>query len=43
MEDEPIAAGLVFDTREDGNKLRNSRMAAAEFFKTASRMTSSFS
>src|SRR5580698_902548 len=35
-EDEPIAAGLVFDTSGSmGDKLRRSRMAAAEFFKIA--------
>ena len=36
MDDEPIAAGLVFDTSGSmGNKLNRSRMAAAEFFKIA--------
>ena len=36
MDDEPIAAGLVFDTSGSmGDKLRRSRMAAAEFFHTA--------
>jgi Ca-activated chloride channel family protein len=36
MDDEPIAAGLVFDTSGSmGNKLSRSRMAAAEFFKIA--------
>ena len=35
-DDEPIAAGLVFDTSGSmGEKLRRSRMAAAEFFKLA--------
>jgi VWFA-related protein len=34
MDDEPIAAGLVFDTSGSmGEKLKRSRMAAAEFFK----------
>jgi VWFA-related protein len=34
MDDEPVAVGLVFDTSGSmGNKLRRSRMAAAEFFK----------
>jgi VWFA-related protein len=34
MDDEPIAAGLVFDTSGSmGEKLRRSRMAAAVFFK----------
>jgi Ca-activated chloride channel homolog len=34
MDDEPIAAGLVFDTSGSmGDKLKRSRMAAAEFFK----------
>src|SRR5437764_1455738 len=37
MDDEPIAAGLVFDTSGSmGSKLSRSRMAAAEFFKIAS-------
>jgi Ca-activated chloride channel homolog len=36
MDDEPIAAGLVFDTSGSmGDKLRLSRMAAAVFFKIA--------
>jgi len=36
MEDEPVAVGLVFDTSGSmGDKLRRSRMAAAEFFRTA--------
>ena len=36
MDDEPIAVGLVFDTSGSmGDKLRRSRMAAAEFFRTA--------
>jgi Ca-activated chloride channel family protein len=36
MDDEPIAAGLVFDTSGSmGDKLSRSRMAAAEFFKIA--------
>src|SRR5262245_56278233 len=36
MDDEPIAAGLVFDTSGSmGNKLSRSRVAAAEFFKIA--------
>jgi Ca-activated chloride channel homolog len=36
MDDEPIAVGLVFDVSGSmGNKLRESRLAAAEFFKTA--------
>ncbi|HUB81162.1 MAG TPA: VWA domain-containing protein [Bryobacteraceae bacterium] len=36
MDDEPIAAGLVFDTSGSmGEKLKRSRMAAAEFFKIA--------
>jgi Ca-activated chloride channel homolog len=36
MDDEPIAAGLVFDTSGSmGSKLNRSRMAAAEFFKIA--------
>src|SRR5579872_1149707 len=36
MDDEPIAAGLVFDTSGSmGEKLRRSRMAAAMFFKIA--------
>ena len=34
MEDSPVAVGLVFDTSGSmGDKLRRSRMAAAEFFK----------
>ncbi len=34
MDDEPIAAGLVFDTSGSmGNKLSRSRMAAAQFFR----------
>ena len=38
MDDEPIAVGLVFDVSGSmGNKLRESRMAAAEFFRTANR------
>jgi Ca-activated chloride channel homolog len=36
MDDEPLAVGLVFDTSGSmGNKLRKSRLAALEFFKTA--------
>jgi Ca-activated chloride channel family protein len=36
MDDEPIAAGLVFDTSGSmGEKLRRSRMAAREFFRTS--------
>jgi Ca-activated chloride channel homolog len=36
MDDEPIGAGLVFDTSGSmGDKLRRSRMAAAVFFKIA--------
>ena len=36
MEDEPLAVGLVFDTSGSmGDKLRRSRLAASEFFKTA--------
>jgi VWFA-related protein len=36
MDDEPIAVGLVFDTSGSmGDKLRRSRMAAAEFFRAA--------
>jgi len=36
MDDEPIAAGLVFDTSGSmGDKLRRSRMAASVFFKIA--------
>ena len=36
MDDEPIAAGLVFDTSGSmGDKLQRSRMAAAQFFKIA--------
>jgi VWFA-related protein len=36
MEDEPVAVGLVFDTSGSmGEKLKRSRMAAREFFKTA--------
>ena len=36
MDDEPVAVGLVFDTSGSmGDKLRRSRMAAKEFFKTA--------
>jgi VWFA-related protein len=36
MDDEPIAAGLVFDTSGSmGEKLKRSRMAAAVFFKIA--------
>jgi VWFA-related protein len=36
MDDEPIAAGLVFDTSGSmGEKLKRSRMAAAEFFRIA--------
>jgi VWFA-related protein len=38
MDDEPVAVGLVFDVSGSmGNKLRESRQAAAEFFKTANR------
>ena len=38
MDDEPVAVGLVFDVSGSmGNKLRESRLAAAEFFKTANR------
>jgi VWFA-related protein len=36
MDDEPVAVGLVFDTSGSmGEKLRRSRMAAAQFFRTA--------
>src|SRR5947199_10094567 len=36
MDDEPVTVGLVFDTSGSmGAKLRRSRMAAMEFFKTA--------
>jgi VWFA-related protein len=36
MDDEPVAVGLVFDTSGSmGDKLKRSRMAAREFFKTA--------
>jgi Ca-activated chloride channel family protein len=36
MEDDPIAIGLVFDTSGSmGNEVRESRLAADEFFKTA--------
>jgi len=36
MDDEPVAVGLVFDISGSmGPKLQKSRMAAAEFFKTA--------
>src|SRR5271165_3272514 len=36
MDDEPVAVGLVFDTSGSmGDKLRRSRMAAREFFRTA--------
>jgi VWFA-related protein len=36
MDDEPVAVGLVFDVSGSmGNKLRESRQAASEFFKTA--------
>jgi Ca-activated chloride channel homolog len=36
MDDEPVAVGLVFDTSGSmGEKLRRSRMAAKEFFRTA--------
>jgi Ca-activated chloride channel homolog len=36
MEDEPVAVGLVFDTSGSmGEKLKRSRMAASEFFKTS--------
>lgn len=36
MDDEPVAVGLVFDVSGSmGSKLRESRQAAAEFFKTA--------
>jgi len=36
MEDEAVAVGLVFDTSGSmGDKLRRSRMAAAEFFRTS--------
>ncbi|HEX3744607.1 MAG TPA: VWA domain-containing protein [Bryobacteraceae bacterium] len=38
MDDEPVSVGLVFDVSGSmGNKLRESRLAAAEFFKTANR------
>jgi Ca-activated chloride channel homolog len=38
MDDEPVAVGLVFDVSGSmGNKLRESRQAAAEFFKTANK------
>jgi Ca-activated chloride channel homolog len=37
MDDEPVAVGLVFDTSGSmADKLRRSRMAAKEFFKTSS-------
>jgi hypothetical protein len=36
VDDEPLAAGLVFDTSGNmGHELRRSRMAASAFFKTA--------
>ncbi len=36
MDDEPVTVGLVFDTSGSmGSKLRRSRMAATEFFRTA--------
>jgi VWFA-related protein len=36
MDDEPVAVGLVFDTSGSmGDKLRRSRMAARQFFRTA--------
>jgi Ca-activated chloride channel homolog len=36
MDDEPVAVGLVFDISGSmGDKLRRSRMAAAEFFRTS--------
>ena len=36
MDDEPVAVGLIFDTSGSmGEKLRRSRMAAKEFFRTA--------
>jgi Ca-activated chloride channel family protein len=36
MDDEPVSVGLVFDTSGSmGDKLRRSRMAAREFFRTA--------
>jgi len=36
MDDEPVAVGLVFDTSGSmGDKLKRSRMAAREFFRTA--------
>jgi len=36
MDDEPVTVGLVFDTSGSmGDKLRRSRMAAKEFFRTA--------
>jgi VWFA-related protein len=36
MDDEPVAVGLVFDTSGSmGDKLRRSRMAAKEFFRTS--------
>ena len=36
MDDEPVAVGLVFDTSGSmGEKLRRSRMAAKEFFRTS--------
>jgi Ca-activated chloride channel homolog len=36
MDDEPVAVGLVFDTSGSmGEKLRRSRMAAREFFRTS--------
>ncbi|HUB78604.1 MAG TPA: VWA domain-containing protein [Bryobacteraceae bacterium] len=38
MDDEPVSVGLVFDVSGSmGNKLRESRQAAAEFFKTANK------
>ncbi len=37
MDDDPVAVGLVFDTSGSmGSKLQRSRMAARQFFKTAS-------
>jgi len=37
MDDEPVAVGLVFDTSGSmGSKLQRSRLAAVQFFKTAS-------
>jgi VWFA-related protein len=43
MDDEPLAVGLVFDVSGSmGSKLRRSRLAAAEFFKTSNPEDESF-